>query len=414
MELATLPSQSSSLHRLPDMVLSDVWRQNAQAVQAGKRIVVNQGGTSSGKTWSVLQLLILAGIYAKTPTLISVVSETLPHLKHGAIRDFEKIMRDVWDEDKYNRTDCVYDFGSAKLEFFSADNPAKVRGPRRDILFVNEINNVKEETFDQLLIRTNLFSVVDYNPVSEFWIHEKLLKNTGDGWAPAHDHVAYVHSTYTDARQFIPQTIVDDIERRKLTDKNWWRVYGLGEVGIAEGLVHSSFSTISEMLDSDKTFFGMDFGFANDQTSLVKCAVQDGALVCDELIYEKGLDNSQIVKRLASLGIRKNQDEIFADSSDPKAIKEIKQSGYNIKPCPKGKDSLKAGIQKVNQFPQTWTTRSINAIKEQRNYRYVQDSTGKFTNVPIDNFNHAMDARRYAVMGKFLVSHGSADRVRLY
>jgi phage terminase large subunit len=177
-------------------------------------------------------------------------------------------------------------------------------------------------------------------------------------------------------------------------------VYGLGETGKIEGLVHPSFSLCDEIPSGGIVFYGMDFGFSNDPCALVKCVLRGEDLFCDQLIYERGLLNSQVARRFEQLGITKNNDEIFADSAEPKSIAEIRSYGYNIKGAIKGPDSIRASISKINEYRHHWTKRSIDAIKEQRNYRYITNGDGKITEKPIDDFDHAMQARWYAVMGK--------------
>ena len=380
--------------------ITSIFKKNYFAYRSGKRRAINQGGTSSSKTYSILQLLSIIAEKSKEKYIISVVSESFPHLQKGAIRDFKKIMGERFQENSWNRTNSVYTFPSGSLiEFFSVDDPSKSRGPRRDILFINECNNVPYETFDQLDIRTNKFTFLDYNPVSEFWIHEKAIINNPEN--------EYIHSTYLDAKDFLPVEIVKAIESHRERDPNWWRVFGLGEVGKLEGLVHPNFQIVDSIPDGNFIeFYGLDFGFSSDPTALVKCIAAGDELLCDLLIYEKGLTNQQIAARMESLGVRKRYDEIYADCAEPKSIHEIALYGYNIKQAPKGPDSVLSGIQKVNQFRQYWTKRSIEAIKEQRNYRYIEDSSGKMTNKPMDDFNHAMDARRYAIFSKSLFRPG--------
>lgn len=369
---------------------------------AKKRLIINQGGTSSSKTFSILQLLVLISLYATSKLLISVVSESLPHLKRGCIRDAESIMGSAWDDKRYNRTDHIYHFDNADIEFFGADDAAKLRGGRRDILYCNEANNIGKPAFDELDVRTRICTFIDYNPVSEFWAHDKM-RNAGIvdfSKDQSTDGIAFIHSTYQDAKHVLPNEIVQSIESRKLTDPNWWRVYGLGEVGNIEGLVHPLFSVIDELPEGGMRFYGLDFGFSNDPTSLVHNVIKGDDLSSDQVIYEAGLTNDQIAKRMEQAGVRKGYDEIFADAAEPKSIAEIKRHGFNIKPAPKGSDSVIAGIQKVNQYRQHWTKRSVDCIKEQRNYRYIEDKDGRITNKPIDDYNHGMDGRRYAVIGK--------------
>ena len=371
--------------------LTKIFDANAEALfNPAIRVAVNEGGTSSSKTFSILQLLVQICQNRTKPLLVSVVSESFPHLSAGAIRDFMMIMGSDFDQKKWNATNHIYTYNQGvQLEFFSADTPGKASGPRRDILFCNEVNNIPRPIVNQLSLRTRRFEFYDFNPHAEFWCHELKGK----------PHVAWIHSTYLDALPFLPEQTVQKIEALKETDPNGWRVLGQGLVGMATGLVHPLF-TQCEVMPEGVQFYGLDFGYSNDPTCLTNNVVIGNDLYSDELIYETGLLPSQILKRMVDLGVRKNYDEIFADESRPEAIAEIAFGGYNVQGCPKGADSVIQGIQKLNEYRQHWTKRSVNCIKEQRNYRYITDKDGKLTNKPIDNWNHGMDSRRYGVWGK--------------
>ncbi len=364
---------------------------NNKAWLSGKRRVLNEGGTASSKTWSILQLLILIAQHTKSKLLISVVSESLPHLKRGAIRDFFKILGESTENNPcYNKTEQTYSFGNGIIEFFGADEADKVRGPRRDILFINEGNNVPWETARGLDIRTRLFTIVDWNPVSEFWAHEHWIGEPEN---------AYIHSTYQDIADVLPPEIIANIESNRDKDPNWWSIYGLGKLGKVEGLVYPVFSQI-DVLPGGDIFYGLDFGFSTDMTVLTANIIIGDNLYSRELLYEKGLTNDAIAFYMGELGVQKHYDEIFADSAEPKSIEEIYQHGFNIKPIAKGPGSVEYGHQRVNQYRQHWTKDSINCIKEQRNFRYIPDKNGKLTDKTTHTFSHGMDARRYALMGK--------------
>ena len=372
------------------MRTTQIFKENFFAYRAGKRRALNEGGTASTKTWSILYLLSL--IAQKRQVLISIVSESLPHLKRGAIRDFFNIIGESQENNpRYNKTEQTYISGKGRIEFFGADEAAKVRGPRRHILFLNEANNIPWETARGLDIRTEQFTVCDWNPVSEFWAHEY--------WVGQPEN-AYIHSTYLDAVDVLPPEVVANIESNRDKDPNWWNVYGLGRLGKIEGLVYPFFSQV-DVLPQGDTFYGLDFGYSNDPTTLVACVIRGDILYCSELIYEKGLTNDAIAHRMDELGVRRNYDEIYADSAEPKSIEEIYQYGFNIKGAPKGPGSVEYGHQKVRQYKQFWTSDSVNCIKEQRNFRYVADKNGKLTDKTAHLFSHGMDARRYGVMGKF-------------
>ena len=366
-----------------------IYEENAQAWVGGKRRVLNEGGTASSKTWSILQLLILIARYAKNSLLISVVSESLPHLKRGAIRDFFRILGESPDNNtSYNKTEQTYRFGKGVIEFFGADEAAKVRGPRRDILFVNEANNVPWETARGLDIRTAKFTFCDWNPVSEFWSHTNWIGQPEN---------AYIHSTYLDALQVLPTEVVANIESNREKDPNWWNVYGLGLIGKIEGLVYPVFQQVDELPVHGNVVYGLDFGFSGDPAVLTKNVILPDELYSEELIYECGLTNQDIVSKMVELGVPKSSAEIWADSAEPKSIEEIRQCGYNIKGVQKGPDSVEFGHQKVRQYKQFWTKSSLNCIKEQRNCRYIPDKDGKLTEKITHLYSHGMDSRRYAV-----------------
>ena len=323
--------------------------------------------------------------------IISVVSESLPHLRRGCIRDFSAIMGNSFDASAYNKSNHVYDFGKAKLEFFPADEPSKMRGGRRDILFLNEANNIAWEAYRELDIRTKYFTFLDWNPVSEFWAHQNGLMQSPEN--------CYIHSTYQDALAVLPAEVIANIESNRDKDPNWWNVYGLGLVGKVEGLVYPFFGQVDE-LPPGEVFYGLDFGFSTDVTALIKNVIAGDRLYSEELIYERGLTNQDIAVRMGELGVKKHSDEIFADSSEPKSIEEIYQYGFNIKPCAKGPGSVEYGHQRVRQYKQYWTKGSLNGIKEQRNFRYLPDKNGKLTEKTTHLWSHGMDGRRYGVMGK--------------
>lgn len=368
-----------------------VYELNAEAWVSGKRRALNEGGTYSSKTYSILQLLILIAKSAKSKLLISVVSESLPHLRRGAIRDFFNILGESEDNNPhYNKSEHVYSFGNGIIEFFGADESDKIRGPRRDVLFINEANNVPWETAHGLDIRTRKFTFADWNPVSEFWAHEHWIGQPEN---------AYIHSTYNDAIEVIPQEVIANIESNKDRDPNWWNVYGLGRLGKIEGLVYPHFEIIKKLPEGDY-FYGLDFGFSNDVTALVKNVIIGDCLYSQELIYETGLTNQAIGFRMEELGVKKHYDEIFADSAEPKSIQEIYEMGFAIKGVEKGPGSVEYRHQKVRQFKQYWTEDSINCIKEQRNFRYIEDKNGKLTDKTTHIWSHGMDARDYGVLGK--------------
>ena len=261
--------------------------------QLSKRIRGVAGGTSASKTISILLLLIN---YAQTHhnELISVVSESFPHLKRGSIRDFLNIMEqhNYFKESRWNKTDYTYTFETdTKLEFFSADQPGKVRGPRRQVLFVNEANNIPYETFTQLEVRTSKVIWLDWNPINEFWWYSEIL--------PSMD-VDFITLTYKDNEALEP-SIIEAIEARK-GNKQWWLVYGLGQLGEVEGKIYKDWQLIDEIPHEARLErYGLDFGYSNDPTSIVALYYYNGGFILDEITYRKGLSNKQIADTLLNV-----------------------------------------------------------------------------------------------------------------
>jgi phage terminase large subunit len=359
-----------------------------------KRIRAVCGGTSASKTISILMILI---DYAQSTEneLISVVSESFPHLKRGAMRDFVNIMQDrgYFNDANWNRTDYTYTFETgSKIEFFSADQPSKVRGPRRDVLFLNECNNIPYEAFDQLEVRTKKMIWLDWNPVTEFWFYTDLLEKRED--------VDFITLTYKDNEGLDP-AIVGTIEARK-GNKNWWQVYGLGQLGEVEGRIYKDWQIIDEIPhEAQLVRRGMDFGFTNDPTSIVDIYRYNGGYIADERLYRKGMLNSEIASYLQNF--EHSNTIIMADSAEPKSIAELQQ--YNlpvvgvVKKGTTGKSYLKFSIEYVQEQRISLTKRSTNLIKEYRNYLWLEDKDGKILNQPTPGTDHALDALRYAFDG---------------
>nr|DAW01023.1 MAG TPA: terminase large subunit [Caudoviricetes sp.] len=349
-----------------------------------KRIRGVCGGTSAGKTISILQILISKAQKDKRATLTSVVSESFPHLKRGAMRDFKNIMQEhgYWKESAWNATDSIYTFETgSKIEFFSADQPSKVRGPRRDRLFINECNNVAYESFDQLAVRTRLEIWLDWNPTNEFWFYDLL--NT-------RDDVEMITVTYKD-NEGLPETIVKDIEAHKL-NKNWWTVYGLGQLGEVEGRIYKGWKIIDEIPHEARLEgYGLDFGYSNDPTAVVAVYYYNGGYILDEILYRKGMSNQQIASFMNNLDFG----VIVADSAEPKSIDELQMYGLSVVAAKKGSGSILQGIGYVQEQSISMTKRSVNLIKEYRNYLWQTDKNGKTINVPEGGFDHALDAVRY-------------------
>lgn len=352
-----------------------------------QRIRGVSGGTSASKTISILMWLI---DYAQSTQneVLSVVSETFPHLKRGAMRDFLNIMQEhnYYKDGAWNKTDYIYTFETgSKIEFFSADQPGKVRGPRRDVLFINEANNITYEIYTQLEVRTKKIIWLDWNPINEFWWYTEVV--------PTQKH-DFLTLTYKDNEALDPQ-IVQAIEARQ-GNKNWWLVYGLGQLGEVEARIYKGWQMIDDIPHEARIERrGLDFGYSNDPSALVDIYYYNGGYILDEKLYQKGLTNKQIADVIMNLPLSLT----IADSAEPKSIDEIKSYGVNILPCVKGRDSVKQGIQYVQDQQISVTKHSTNLIKEYRNYLWETDKDGKIINEPIGIFNHCMDAIRYGFDG---------------
>lgn len=355
----------------------------SKLLRAESRYVISQGGTSSSKTYSMLQLLYLIA-FKKQGVHISVVSETLPHLKRGAMRDFFKILitDKLYSEKYHDKTNNIYMVGNSMIEFFSADSGDKVRGARRDYLFINECNNVSFETYNQLEVRTKNQIYLDYNPSHEFWVHEYLLK-------PEIEHT-FIKSTYKD-NPYLDVNIVKSIESRRYTDHNWWRVFGEGELGFSESLIFTHWRQTKNIPDGNVAY-GLDFGY-NHPTALVKVTEHDGKFYAEQLIYESHLTNQQLIERLKQLNINRSA-EIFADYSRPESIREIYLAGFNIKDANK---DVKKGIDSVKSKELYIHEGSVDLIKELRSYSWKKDRNEKMLEEPVKTLDDACDALRYCI-----------------
>lgn len=353
-----------------------------------KRIRAVQGGTSASKTVSIILYLIALAQSDKNPTLTSVVSESIPHLKRGAMRDFKTIMSEhhYWQDKNWNVVDSTYTFETgSKIEFFSTDNGDKLRGARRDRCFMNEANNCTFDAFEQLEVRTKEFFFLDWNPTNEFWFYQEV-QNRPD--------VEHIILTYKD-NQALSSEIVDSIEQRK-NRKSWWKVYGEGQLGEVDGKIYTGWDVIDEIPKYARLERrGLDFGYSNDPSSIIDVYYYDGGYILDEVLYRKGMSNKQIADTILA---QERQCLVIADSAEPKSIDEIKSYGVNIQPADKGKDSVSHGIQLIQDQKVSMTKRSVNLIKEYRNYLWETNKDGNVINVPEHTYSHSMDATRYGLV----------------
>jgi len=363
-----------------------VIQESRKAFEEGYRIIVNQGGTRSGKTFSLTQYLICLALTGKYS--ISVCSVAFPHLRKGAMRDWRKIMEDykLYDPGAHMKTEQLYTYPTGSyVEFFSVDNQLKVRGPGRDILFINEANIINYETFRQLLLRTKKCIFIDYNPADEFhWLYDKVLTRPD---------CYFIKSTYKD-NPFLPKEQVAEIESYKDADPNFWRIYGEGERGHSEGVIYTHWGTVSSAPSGGQTVYGLDFGY-NNPTALVKLLDHDRSLYASEEIYQSHLTNTDLIGMLKQ--IVKSSDTIYCDAAEPQRIEEIKRAGF--KAVAANKD-VKAGIDFIKSRKLFIDQGSANLLKEIKSYKYKTPGQ-KIANTPEEPLklnDHAMDAMRYAAI----------------
>jgi phage terminase large subunit len=377
-------------------------------LQLRKRLRILQGSSSAGKTIAVL-LIFIERAQLEPGKLFSVVSETLPHLKKGAIRDFLNIMEghQYYVDAQWNRTDFIYTFESgSKIEFFSADSPDKVRGPRRDVLFINEANNISYETYTQLAIRTNEDIYLDYNPVAEFWVHEEIVNNMDLDTGLPMTEFDFLILTYKD-NDALPESVVKELESRR-KNIGWWRVYGEGQLGEATGVIYPRWQQIDQVPEGARLErYGLDFGYSNDPTAIVAIYYYNQGYILDEVLFQKGLSNKQIADTLLA---QEHKALVIADSAEPKSIDEIRSYGVNIMPAIKGQGSVLQGIQIVQDADISITKRSVNGIKANKNYVWDTDQDGKPTNTPDHFWSDFCDATRYA-MGSIVPLKARAEMV---
>ena len=323
----------------------------------------------------------------ETPTLTSIIAESFPHLRRGAMRDFLKIMQahGYFKDSSWEKTNSTYTFETgSQIEFFSADQPEKLRGGRRDRLFLNEANNIPFSAFEELEVRTKDFIFLDWNPTVEFWYYTDVKTQRND--------VEELTLTYLD-NEALDQQIIDSIEQRK-GRKGWWKVYGLGQLGEVEGRIYTGWNIIDVIPHEAKLITrGLDFGYSNDPTCIVDIYQYNGGYIFDEQFYAKGAHNDEIATFMKGL----DQILTYADSAEPKSIAEIAKYGVKITGAKKGQGSVSRGIDYVQSQKCSVTKRSTNVIRSYRNYLWETDKLGKILNKPCHDFSDPMDAIRYGL-----------------
>ena len=369
-----------------------------QTVNSDKRIIVHQGGSRSGKTYAICQYIIYLLTTRKEKLIVTIARKTLPALKGSVFRDFMEIAEQVGIVyfAEINKAEMTFKYKNHLVEFISLDNEMKVRGRKRTHCFLNEANEFYLEDFNQLSLRTTEKMILDFNPSDVIhWIYSDIC--TRD------DCDTYI-TTFED-NAFLDPQIKNEILRMKEKDADRWRVYGLGEKGVSMSTIFRNTNLINKIPDNVKFVgYGLDWGFSNDPTALIEVYSDDENIYLNELIYERGLTNQDIGNKMKEFKIERHN-EIIADSSEPKSIEEIYRMHFNIKPAKKGADSVRLGIDIMRRYKINITKNSINTIKEFRNYKWKQDKNGQTLPVPVDAFNHSVDAVRYLCLNKLMTSN---------
>ena len=359
-------------------------------IENSRRICILQGGTRSSKSYSALQWLLVKAL-TEPNMVFSIVRKSFPSMRVSIMRDWVGILKglEIWDDNNWSATEHIYTFDNGSIvEFMSIDSSEKRKGSARDYLFVDEANELSREDWFQLFIRTRKKSIIAYNP--SFGTNHYIFNEI-----QTHPEADLFISTFKD-NPFLEKQLVEEIERLEFINPEYYKIYGLGLPGNNVGTIFTINVVDDIPTEAEFVAFGMDYGFSVDPTTLVCIAKLDKDLYIDELLYKKGMVTSDIIRELKSLNIDRN--EIWGDSAEPRLIEEIYRSGFNIKPVKKGKDSVRLGIDLMQQYRLNVTKRSINTIKEFSEYVWMVDKNGNFENVPVDYSNHSIDAIRYVVM----------------
>jgi len=355
--------------------------------ESKNKITIEQGGTRSGKTYNIIMFIIFDYCLRNTGKTITICRKTFPALRSSVMRDFIEILRshNMYSEEYHNKSNSEYHLNGNLVEFISLDQPQKVRGRKRNLLFINEANELDFEDWQQLVFRTEDKIILDYNPSDEYhWIYDKVKER---------EDADFYITTYLD-NPFLEPSIKAEIERLRDTDEQYWQIYGLGQKGISKATIfnYKEINAIPE----DATFlsYGVDFGYTNDPTTLVAVYTKEYNIYLKELIYQTQMTTNDIHNKWKQIGI--TREPIYCDSAEPRLIEELRRMGWNVRPSIKGADSVNAGIDLLKRFKINIYKDSHNAIQEFRNYKWQEDKSGKLMNKPVDKNNHLIDATRYA------------------
>ena len=356
------------------------------------KIVIEQGGTRSGKTYNILLYIIFHYCQVNKGKTITICRKTFPALRASVMRDFLDILKqhDKYDEELHNKSNSEYELSGNLVEFISLDQPQKVRGRKRNLLFINEANELDFEDWQQLVFRTEDKIILDYNPSDEYhWIYDKVKDR---------DDADFYITTYLD-NPFLEPSIKAEIERLRDTDEQYWQIYGLGQKGISKATIFNFTETNVIPEDAEFVSYGADAGYTNDPTTLVSVYKKDYNLYIKEHLYQTQMTTVDIHNKWKQIGI--TREPIYFDSAEPRLIEELRRMGWNVRPSIKGADSVNAGIDLLKRFKIHIYKDSHNAIQEFRNYKWQEDKSGKLMNKPVDKNNHLIDATRYATYSVF-------------
>jgi phage terminase large subunit len=356
------------------------------------RVSQHIGGTRSGKTYAILQYLIVEGL--QRPLNISVVRKTIPALKRTIIKDFKDILMElgIWNETNWNTSDRTYRLEESIIQFLNTDDAEKLRGVKSDYLFIDEASEVDEESYFQLSIRTTEKIILAFNPTVSPYHWLRQMKECD----------RFV-TTYRD-NSYLPDELIKSIESLQFTNPKKWLIYGKGEYAANDKAIYQ-FDIVDDV-QGEFVGFGLDWGW-NDPIAMVAVFKEGNNLYVDEVIYESHLRIADLITKLKQIGIER--DEIWCDSAEPRNIEELYRAGFNAKKVVKGSDSKSFGIGVLQNYKLHITKRSQNVINEAYGYEYSTDKYGYVTDVPQDGLDHSMDALRYLAMSRLSIktqSHG--------